>query len=54
MKNDWHRLLLWQLRYRIQRIFGLDCEWVLVKRGDGFYNARCRWCGLYKARGRYS
>jgi len=45
------RLLLWKLRYSIQRIFGLDCEWRMVKVKRG-YVARCRWCGAYKARRR--
>ena len=41
-------MILWALRYRIQRIFGLECEWVPVMR-KGRYLMRCRWCGGYKA-----
>lgn len=37
-------LLLWNLRYAIQRALGLNCEWRLEPRGRG-YIARCRWCG---------
>jgi len=43
------RLLLWGLRYAIQRALLLDCEWTLIKRKrDGYYAAQCRWCGAFK------
>lgn len=50
---EFWRAKVWELRYSIQRAFGLECEWVLVPDGvppKGFYRARCRWCGLYMRR----